>query len=261
MSPASISTLSDVGRSLQNVLDRCREERSRLGYFAALYWHSYLALQRAVNAARFGSTQGISTLGVVFYRRYLRAVQHHWEGGRPSASWQVSFLAARQPAPVVLQHLGLGMNAHIDFDLGVAVAEAFGPDVLPSMEDDFMLMNQVLASVTAEMLYDLEVIWPVFKVINSVAHPASKLLVRFGLEETRARAWRVAQRLVRLSPGDRQSYIDQLDLDVALAGRFIWKPLPPLSWGLRAVRVGELQSVRRVIDQLVQVDVHQRVRL
>ena len=61
-------------------------------------------------------------LDAIFAARYLEAVQQLWSGSVPSRSWRVAFDAATQPGPIVLQHLLLGMNAHINLDLSIAAA-------------------------------------------------------------------------------------------------------------------------------------------
>ena len=49
----------------------------------------------------------------------------HWRRGEPvSRSWEVAFSAIDEEGPIVLQHLLLGANAHINLDLAIAVATA-----------------------------------------------------------------------------------------------------------------------------------------
>ena len=68
---------------------------------------------------------------MIFFDRFLAAVDTHRHGGTPSRSWQVAFTAADQWRPTVLSHLLIGMNAHINFDLGVAVAATVPAAELP----------------------------------------------------------------------------------------------------------------------------------
>ena len=55
--------------------------------------------------------------------------------------WSVAFHAAHRRPPIIFQHLLLGMNAHINLDLGIACAEvAPGPAI-----DDLELWDRVAA--------------------------------------------------------------------------------------------------------------------
>lgn len=46
--------------------------------------------------------------------------------------------------PLILQHLLLGINAHINLDLGIAAAQTSPGDDLPDLRNDFVEINRVL---------------------------------------------------------------------------------------------------------------------
>ena len=47
--------------------------------------------------------------------------------------------------PIILQHLLLGMNAHINLDLGVCASELAEPGAIDAIRVDFDAVNDVLA--------------------------------------------------------------------------------------------------------------------
>ena len=59
---------------------------------------------------------------MVFANRYLAAYDAHRTGRTATRACAHSFVVAQQWWPIVLQHLLLGMNAHINLDLGIAAA-------------------------------------------------------------------------------------------------------------------------------------------
>ena len=120
MTPAA--TIDEVIAQLDEVIDRARREGSRVGYFPALYRKVTVAVKEGIAAGRFEDGQRMERLDVVFANRYLEAMAAWRAGEPPTRSWQLSFEAAGRWWPIVLQHLLLGMNAHINLDLGVAAA-------------------------------------------------------------------------------------------------------------------------------------------
>ena len=70
-----------------------------------------------------------------------------WPVELSPTSWRVAFDAAARRRPIVLQHLLLGMNAHINLDLGVTAATFAGPEGLATVRRDFDAINRVLADL------------------------------------------------------------------------------------------------------------------
>jgi Family of unknown function (DUF5995) len=70
----------------------------------------------------FDSPERMARLGVNFANRYLAAYEGYRSGGAGTQSWKFAMDAAQEWWPIVLQHLLLAMNAHINLDLGIAAA-------------------------------------------------------------------------------------------------------------------------------------------
>src|SRR5215510_6312535 len=114
--------IDEVIARLTDIIDISRREPGRLGYFAALYRNVTISVKNAILNGRFEDGERMEMLDVNFANRYLEAYELHSKGETPTASWQVSFEAAGHWRPLILQHLLLGINAHINLDLGIAVA-------------------------------------------------------------------------------------------------------------------------------------------
>ena len=57
--------------------------------------------------------------------------------------WEVAFVGDQDDQAIILQHMMAGLNAHITFDLGLAVLTV-AANSLDSLEDDYDRVNTVL---------------------------------------------------------------------------------------------------------------------
>ena len=51
-----------------------------------------------------------------------------------------------------MQHLLMGMNAHINLDLGIAASEVAGGNSIHDLKSDFMKVNDILAGLLSEII-------------------------------------------------------------------------------------------------------------
>src|SRR6185312_9991990 len=107
----------------------------------------------------FSNGESLEKLDVMFANRYFDALEK-WQQNKPvSKSWEAAFKNASKPSRLVLQHLLLGMNAHINLDLGIATVEVSGGDP-DSLRNDFSSINTILASLTYGVIAKLNLISP-----------------------------------------------------------------------------------------------------
>ena len=62
-------------------------------------------------------------LSITFVDRYLAALDGYRAGRTVTKSWELALDTAEARRPIVLQHLLLAINAHVNLDLGIAAAE------------------------------------------------------------------------------------------------------------------------------------------
>jgi hypothetical protein len=247
----SARTIDDVVRDLDEIIDYSRREQWRLGYFAALYRHVAVSFKRAVARGVFRDARRIEQLDVAFFDRFLRAVDTHRHGGEASASWQVAFDAATQWRPTVLTHLLLGMNAHIDFDLGIAVAKVVPADEMAEFEPDYEKMNVLLSRLLAVVEHDLARIWPWLGWLHRLFGTIEDGILNFSMKTARQLAWDKAQELATLTGDQRRATIEQLDGEVARVGARILSPGLLISTVFLLMRLEQHGSVAQLIDILL----------
>src|SRR5690606_31257892 len=115
----------------------------RRGYFAALYRQVTVEVRRGIAAGVFDDGARMSVFDAAFANRYFDACV----APVPPRSWRVAFAAAESESPIVLPHLLLGINAHINLDLGVVTGTMFRGGALAGFRDDFDRINDILAGL------------------------------------------------------------------------------------------------------------------
>lgn len=243
-------TIDDVIALLDRIIDRAREANSRLGYFAALYRNVTIRVKDGIAQGRFEDGPRMEQLDVRFANRYFAALQQHREGDAPTQCWQVAFDAATWWRPLILQHLLLGMNAHINLDLSIAAARVNPGAQLEHLKRDFREINDVLIEMLNGVQDRLSRVSPWLGVLDVVGGGTDELVAAAGLKGARGMAWRTAQRLAPLDRDAQQPVIDRTDERVARIGRRILRPGPLLTTAAFVVRCAEDHTVEAVIDAL-----------
>ncbi len=243
-------TIRDVLDEMDEIVEGCRRERSRLGYFAALYRKVTRAVQRGIEAGRFVDGARMERLDVIFADRYLAAYRDFRRGEQPTRSWQIAFQLREQPDLLVLQHLLLGMNAHINLDLGIAAARACpGADLAP-LQQDFNEINRLLGELFEEVQDGLGTISPLMWMLDQLVTFSDRFVVSVQMERARDAAWGVAQALAPLPLAAQGEPVARLDRYVFAQGLLIADPLGPIGQTLKLIARAEPKEVVAVIDCL-----------
>ncbi len=244
------TTIDEVLIRLNVLLDDAVRDGARIGYFAALYERVTSNVRRALVAGNlFDDRPRMERLDVVFANRFLEAWDQHVRGETPTESWTVAFASLDDPGVLVIQHLMLGMNAHINLDLGIAAATvASSPDGLAALRPDFMRINDVLARLVGVVEDQLCQICPrLTRLADAVT--VEEGLFGFGLNASRDVAWKLAQDLVA-APRDRwPALIATRDKLSATAGRALY----PLHGAAGATARWILESESKDIKLNIQI--------
>lgn len=244
------STIDQVIDQLSAVIDWSRGEPSRLGYFAALYRKVTIQVRAGIAAGHFDDGPRMERLDVTFANRYLQALVDGRNGVPPRRVWGFAFEAADDYWPIVLQHLLLGINAHINLDLGIAAAETMRGQPIGDLRDDFDRINAVLASLVIEVQNELAEIWMTLRLLDSLLGDIQDGLINFSIEHARDEAWRTANRFAGLPEADWPAATRAQDDQVLPIARLVRRPGVLLGTVTHIVRLGEVQDVARVVDIL-----------
>jgi hypothetical protein len=245
----NISTINDAITALDAIVQRAWDEHSRIGYFAGLYRRVTHAVRTGLSSGSFQNGPLMERLDVVFATRYIDALAAYQSSGTPSRCWKQAFEACGDDSRLILQHLLAGMNAHINFDLGVASAQVSPGDQLPELQANFDEINSVLSAQVGAVETEMASLSPLIKNLATVGLSSETTLINFNIGLARKAAWFVAQRLAKEPSFLHEVTIDGLDLAVSVGGRAILYP-PFEAKAMAIIRVAEVTDVRRVIEIL-----------
>jgi hypothetical protein len=244
-------SIDDIIAQLDRVIERCSRERSKLGYFAMLYRDTTDQVRQAIAAGRFEDGRLMERFDVIFARRYLEAIERYWRGEKPTQSWYTAFQAARTYPPTILQHLLLGMSAHINLDLAIAAVQTAPGDELQGLKRDFTEITVVLDDMIDNVQERIEKVSPWFSIIDRVGGRTDERICAFAIEAARDVAWRAAEKLAVAGPEEFEREVARHDEVVAALGDMIRSPGGLLlSRGLRLIRLRERHPVHTVIEAL-----------
>lgn len=254
------SSIDGVLTRLDAVVDRAVDEGDRCGYFAVLYRKVTAKVKEGVEAGFFDDGARMEHLDALFADRYLDAIDAR-RAGRPStASWELTFDAAGRWRHLVLQHLLVGINAHINLDLGIAAARCAPGDELAGLRRDYDRINAILASMVVVIQRDLQQISPWMGLLDRIgartdgSNPLQAELVRFSIVTARAGAWRFATTLAGTPAPRWDGAIAERDRRVARIGARVLRPGAWTSSGLLLVRARERGEVTTNLRTLLGAD-------
>lgn len=243
--------IAEVIEQLEAIVRDARADGDSSGLFASLYLGVTKDVETGLGKGAFQDNTLMEHLDVVFANRYLDAFRRYREGRPCSLSWEAAFEATKQGNLLVIQHLLLGMNAHINLDLGIACAEvAPTPVALKAVEPDFMKINQLLAAKIDAVQDAIATISPLFFLADYISKRKDEEIIRFSLTQARRHAWQVATRLVDLTTDERTKAIAEIDRQATALAKLI---IHPGRWGafvLRFIRLWETKDVRKQLAAL-----------
>jgi len=235
--------IADVAAELRDV---ARSSQDAVGYFAAMYTRVTSSIATAIAQGRFEDGARMERFATTFAGYYTRC--HGPTPVRP-ACWQASFDVAGRPDLLILQHLLIGINAHVNHDLPQATVEvAMATGDLQAVKGDFDHINDLLGSMVKGLLRDLDRVshWA-----NAAGSLGGGQLFNFSLKEARDQAWRTAQRLFALSPAERVVEVAELDRLVCVLAYLVTKPKPPANLLVPLARRCEEHDPRLVTAALL----------
>jgi hypothetical protein len=246
-----IETIDAAIAAMDHEVDRCIDCGDAGGYFTIVYRAVTERVRAGIVAGEFADGEQMERFDVLFARRYLDALDR-WRSGTHEVpqSWRVAFETARDGRCLVTQHLLLGINAHINLDLGVAAAAAAPPGEVGALRDDFETINDVLAELVDRMQGSLATVSPWTRYVDIAGLRFDEALVTFSLRRARADAWDFASALSAAAPDQRLALEAQRDAEVAALGGRIARPGRPLRWLVGAAQRRERHDLHGVIAGL-----------
>lgn len=245
--PATIDkVLSELDRIIENAL----KENSHLGIFAYIYRRTTARIKQAILEKQFEDNAHMELLDVAFANLYLNAYYEFERHGNISDSWKIAF-QAKDEKLTIIQHIILGMNAHINLDLGVAAASVAPGEKIISLKNDFMKVNQILNDLTNEMQNRVARVSRLMILLDWIGKNSDEVIINFSIVKAREQAWNLASVLAYLPETGKKILINETDNTISkLAALLKRPPLHIVHYILRIISFFEDKSVKTIITKL-----------
>ena len=243
-------TVEELIARLDAEIARAVRAGSRNAYFACLYRSVTKRVLDGIKAGRFEDGPRMAKLDALFANRYLAALHAYQSRARPSESWRLAFDAAGKGRLSILQDLLMGMNAHINLDLGIAAAEVAPGASLPGLKRDFDEISRLLGEMLDDVQDRLARVSPWLGLLDRVGGRSDEEICSFCLGGSRDMAWRWAEKLSRTSAEELPEQIDCLDRAVVLLTHPIQRPTPMIGTAMAVIRAREPRHIEKVVAAL-----------
>jgi len=209
-------TIDGVISSLNKIIDWSIANNKRTGYFASLYRKVTVNVKQGIAQGAFDDGVRMERLDIIFANRYLDAFEAYYGNQPCTKSWRLAFDMTERWFPLVLQHLMLSMNAHINLDLGVAAAQTVPANELTALKADFDRINELLSRMIDEIQNELGKICPMMGLLDNAAGRLDEKLASAGMGFARKQAWQYA--LDYTASSNKEKTIRDMDLRLYLLG-------------------------------------------
>ncbi len=239
---------------LDRIIETASVERSHLGVFPAMYRTVTSSIRDAVRTGGFfDDDERMEHMTVVFAEIYFEAYDLYRRSERTSKCWAVAFEAADKPQRLmIIQHLLLGMNAHINLDLGLATVAVASRD-LEAVRADFFRVNEILRQVLDGLQNRLGAVSPRSSMLDRLGGTWDERVMYVSIHTCRDLAWHFANRLAGSS--DAIALAEARDKDVAWLARKMLRRWSPVAIAANVISRVESRDIPAIVDALGGVEV------
>ena len=209
------SSIDEVLSQLTDIISESQKTNNRAGYFASLYYKVTAGVKEGIAKGVFVDGPRMERFDVIFANRYLVALDSWKNKQSLSGSWKIALDATGKSSLLVLQHLLLGINAHINLDLGIAAVETMQGLPIENIQKDFDAINAIISSLTYEVIHEISRVSPLLSLMGLNANQKDSILIQFSIGNARDGAWAFAEDLSKKIGEDRLTCIATRDGDIS----------------------------------------------
>lgn len=248
---AEIKTIDDVLSELELIIEETIWDDNVVGIFGYIYHRTTEKIKEANDAGRFEDQARMELMDVEFAKLFIQQYRL-FKAGQPlsSLTWQQAFFH-QEKRITNIQHAILGMNAHINVDLGVAAAMICPGDKIHELEEDFMEVNLVLMELVKELQVRLARVSKFMFLLDWVGGRKDQIIIGWSIKKARHEAWRFAKKIAFLEGAAYDDALLNKDQEISELSMMVANP--PGMWlnlALSVIRFFEVKDVGRVIQAL-----------
>lgn len=187
-----MKTIEEVLKKLDEIIIWCKENKSLAGYFACTYRIMTAQVLKGIQQKKFEDNPRMTKLDIAFASRYLDAWENYSQGKKCTNSWYMAFEATKNKDLLILQHIFMGMNAHINLDLGISAASIMPNRKINPLKTDFERINSVIASINQNVQDSLNKICYPVELIDKLSNGKDNAVLDFAISKARDTSWATA---------------------------------------------------------------------
>lgn len=187
-----MKTIEEVLKKLDEIIAWSKANQSPVGYFVCTYRIMTAQVLKGIQQKKFEDNPRMTTMDIAFASRYLDAWESYSKGKKCSNSWYLAFEATKNKELLILQHIFLGMNAHINLDLGISAASIMPYRKINPLKTDFEKINSVIASINQNVQDSLNKICYPVHLIDKLSSGKDNAVLDFAISKARDTSWTTA---------------------------------------------------------------------
>lgn len=245
-----MKTIEEVLKKLEEIINWAKENQSPAGYFACTYRIMTAQVLKGIQQKKFEDNPRMTLLDIAFATRYLEAWDSYSKGKRCTNSWYIAFEATKDKNLLILQHIFLGMNAHINLDLGISAASIMPYRKIAPLKKDFENINNVIASINQKVQDSLNQICYPVELIDKISKGKDNTVLDFAISKARETSWATAVMTSSTPKLLKESVIGIVDYAAAKVASQIINPNILTPALLKELKKCESSDVRKNIEIL-----------
>ncbi|WP_304344704.1 DUF5995 family protein [Chryseobacterium koreense] len=187
-----MKTIEQVLEKLDEIIIWAKENKNPAGYFACTYRATTAQVLKEIQRKKFEDGPRMTIMDIAFAKRYLDAWENYQKGKKTTNSWYLAFEATKNSNLLILQHIFLGMNAHINLDLGISAASIMPFRKINPLRNDFNHINSVIASINQNVQDSLNKICYPVALIDQISNGKDNTILDFAISKARETSWTTA---------------------------------------------------------------------
>lgn len=244
------TTIQNVLDQLDIIINESIATNSRMGLFAYIYRRTTFEIASEIAKGNFENNQRLETLDVAFANLYLDAYDAYKNKQDVSAVWMFAFDNVDKPL-TILQHIILGMNAHINLDLCIATAATMSGQDIRDIEADFNTVNDILFQITNELQDRISRVSPLMFILDWIGEHKDEKIIDFSMRKAREQSWNSANLLWSLGENQNEDAIHKMDhLVLKLSERIKAPKSRVVRFLLKLMQKFETKKVSTIISKL-----------
>ncbi len=244
------TTIDEVIEQLDEIVRIETVNNSAMAFFPILYKKVTERIKIGIQNHDFENNVRMETLDVLFANRYITAYRDMTDGKPTTRSWKKAFDSCPGRGLLIMQHLILGINAHINLDLGIAVSETVGENgSIMDFENDFNKINEILGSMIDDVQARIGRVSPLFYLLEKIGKGREDKIVSFSINIARDGAWLFANQY-HISPNKIAAIESRDGIIEGIANKLVTTRSRLIRFTIKTIRFFETKNNRKVISIL-----------